>query len=140
MDYTIPIGTILYSGGFTSLPDNPTYYHFFTKNLDVAKRFASISKNKTVLSFEVVAPIKIHLQKIPSSLYYFDTPEDYNSPEAQQLCKNGYSGYASSDPKYEIEDIGLCNSKSFLKQISSGSSRRKSRRYKRKSRKTQRKQ
>jgi hypothetical protein len=126
MEYTIPIGTILYSGGFSSLPNDPTHYHFFTKNKDIAKQFASISKTKTMLTFEVISPIRIHLQEIPSSLYYFDTPEDYASEEAQSLCRNGYSGYASKDDKYEIEDIGLCNSKSFLKQIkNTGSSRKK---------------
>ena len=140
MDYTIPVGTILYSGGFTSLPTDPTHYHFFTKNLELAKHFASISKTKNVLSFEVITPIKIHLQEIPSSLYFFHTAEEYASEEAQELCKNGYSGYASKDAKYEIEDIGLCNARAFLKQKSmTGTSRKRTKRSKRKHRKTNRK-
>jgi hypothetical protein len=141
MDYTIPVGTILYTGGFDSLPTDPTHYHFFTKNIEVAKQIASLKKNKTVLTFEVITPIKVHLQEIPSSKYYFDTAQDYASTEAQELCKNGYSGYASKDPKYEIEDIGLCDSKNLLKQLpTTGTSRRrKIRRSKRKLRKTHRK-
>lgn len=126
MEYTIPVGTLLYSGGFSSLPTDPTHYHFFTKNKDIAKQFAAISKPKTVLTFEVIAPIKIHVQEIPSSLYYFDTPADYASEEAQALCRNGFSGYASKDAKYEIEDIGLCNARAFLKQIEvTGAARKK---------------
>jgi len=126
MEYTIPVGTLLYTGGFSSLPTDPTHYHFFTKNKDIAKQFAAISKPKTMSTFEVIRPIKIHLQEIPSSLYYFDTPADYASEEAQALCRNGFSGYASKDAKYEIEDIGLCNARAFLKQIEvTGASRKK---------------
>jgi hypothetical protein len=58
MEYTIPTGTILYSGGFSSLPTDPTHYHFFTKNKNVAKQLASISKSKSILTFEVISPIK----------------------------------------------------------------------------------
>ena len=126
MEYTIPIGTLLYSGGFSTLPTEPMHYHFFTKNKDVAKKFAAISKTKTMATFEVISPIKIHLQEIPSSLYYFDTPADYASEEAQALCRNGFSGYASKDAKHEIEDIGLCNAREFLKQIeTTGGSRKR---------------
>lgn len=126
MEYTIPIGTLLYSGGFSTLPTDPTHYHFFTKNKDVAKKFAAISKTKTMATFEVISPIKIHLQEIPSSLYYFDTSADYASEEAQALCRNGFSGYASKDAKYEIEDIGLCNAREFLKQFeTTGGSRKR---------------
>ncbi len=126
MEYTIPVGTILYIGGFSTLPTDPTRYRFFTKNKDVAKQFAAISKTKAMATFEVIAPIKIHVQEIPSSLYYFDTPADYASEEAQALCRNGFSGYASKDAKYEIEDIGLCNARAFLKQIEvTGAARKK---------------
>ena len=81
--YTIPVGTVLYTGGFTSVSTDPTRYRFFTKNKGLAAQFAktAVSEGKTktpvVSAFKVVKPIQIHLQKVPSSVYYVDTREEY---------------------------------------------------------------
>lgn len=135
--YTIPVGTVLYTGGFTSVSTDPTRYRFFTKNKDLAAQFAktAVSEGKTrspvVSAFKVVKPIQIHLQKVPSSVYYFDTPAEYASEEAQALCRDGFHGYASADPKYGIEDIGLCGVSGLLEKLTSAGTRRRKRKTRR---------
>ena len=124
-EYTIPVGTVLYTGGFRTLPKDPTYYHFFTKHKALARQFAktAVSEGKTktpvVSAFKVVRPIRIHLQAVASSKYYFDTPAEYASAEAQALCREGFHGYASADPTYGIEDIGLCGVAGMLTKVRS---------------------
>lgn len=52
-----------------------------------------------------------------SEPYYFDTPNEYASPEAQCLCSGGFHGYATMTDK-GIDDIGLCAGlKDYLKLV-----------------------
>lgn len=139
--YVIPVGTILYTGGFKDLSTDPTHFRFFTKNKDVAANFArtAVLEKKTateiVSAFKVIRPITIYLQDSPTSAFYFDTKEDYASEQAQCLCKGEYRGYATADAKYGIEDIGLCGVGAYLQKITDGGRRKKTRRLKKKSRK-----
>lgn len=133
-DYTIPVGTILYTGGFDYVSSDPTHYRFFTKNKATAEAFARVAPKKVVGVFKVVAPIKIHLQDACNPKYYFDTPEGYSCKDAQSLCQGGFHGYASRDPMHDIEDIGLCGVKDMLEKVTSGG--RRSRTLRRKKRKT----
>ena len=133
-EYTIPVGTVLYTGGFTSVSDDPTHYRFFTKNRETAQVFANVATNKVVTAFKVIAPIKIHLQDACNPKYYFDTPQGYSCEKAQALCQGGFHGYASRDPMRDIEDIGLCGVKEMLEKVTSGG--RRSRTLRRKKRKT----
>ena len=73
-EYTIPVGTVLYTGGYTSVSEDPTRYRFFTKNKDIAANFAQTAvlegKTKTpvVTAFRVTKPIPILVQTVPSSV------------------------------------------------------------------------
>jgi len=139
--YVIPVGTVLYTGGFKDLSADPTHFRFFSKNKDVAANFArtAVLEKKTPMEivsvFKVIRPITIYLQDSPTSAFYFDTKEAYASEEAQCLCKGDYHGYATADAKYEIEDIGLCGVGAYLQKITIGGRRKKTRRLKKKSRK-----
>lgn len=127
--YVIKLGTLLYTGARDTFPtsksnarlpnkapDKTHYYKYFTPNLEVAKQFATLNlKNNStsgyVATYRVIKPIPIVLNFLMknrvSEPYYFDTPDEYASPEAQCLCTEGFHGYATMTDQ-GLEDIGLC--------------------------------
>jgi len=122
--YTIPVNTILYSGGLKSesLPSDPTIYKFFTKDINVAKTYSKLYKG-TVSTFKVVTPIQLFIQPKLGDIFYFDTAKGYSSPQAQCLIQDGYHGYATEIDKFEIEDIGLANVYTSLQIITTAGKR-----------------
>ena len=129
----IPKGTILYTGGFTELPTDSKFYHFFSTKKAVAQKFADAKRVPTVLTFRAKQDIKVHVQGPPYDTHFFHCAEEYACPEAQALCQNGFHGYASSVGG-GLEDIGLCNAKALLEKVPTGG--RRSRTLRRKKRKT----
>lgn len=129
----IPKGTILYTGGFTELPTDSTFYHFFSTEKAVAETFAKARRAPTVLTFRAKQDIKVHVQGPPYDKYFFHCAEEYACPEAQTLCQNGFHGYASRVDG-GLEDIGLCNARALLEKVPTGG--RRSRTLRRKKRKT----
>jgi hypothetical protein len=129
----IPKGTILYTGGFTELPTDSKFYHFFSTKKTVAESFAKSKRVPTVLTFRTKQDIKVHVQGPPYDTYFFHCAEEYACPDAQALCQNGFHGYASRVGG-ELEDIGLCNARVLLEKVPTGG--RRSRTLRRKKRKT----
>jgi hypothetical protein len=132
--YVIPKGTILYTGARdtfptskdnqrlpSTAPDATYYFKYFTPNIEIAKQFATLdlkssSTNGYVAIYRVLQDIPI-LLNTPSQSLYFNTPENYASPEAQCLCTGGYHGYATMIQN-GIEDIGLCaNLEEYLELV-----------------------
>lgn len=127
--YTIPVGTILYSGARDTFPtskinsrlqnlapDSTHLYKYFTPNFKVASSFAKLSVTNTntkgyIAKYRVIKPIHIVLNYLTKNKYsehfYFDRKNEYASPEAQCLCSEGFHGYASMTDG-GLEDIGLC--------------------------------
>lgn len=127
--YTIPIGTLLYSGSRDEFPtskansklidlapDGTHLYKYFTPNFKVASSFAKLNLRNTnqkgyIATYKVKKPIRILLNYLTKNKYsehfYFDRKNEYASPEAQCLCSEGFHGYASMTDD-GLEDIGLC--------------------------------
>ena len=119
-------GTILYSGvdpAHINIPVNSTSYKYFTKNKETAQAFARTKKSGRVQKYQVIEPVNIYVQSNPD-IFYYNTPEQYSSPEAQCLIHDGYHGYATKMQNNDIEDIGLADISSLVKVAKAGGKRK----------------